>query len=132
MEENKTNAGNDGKGISTAGLVVGIIALVLSFIPCLGMWAMLPAIVGIVLSAIGMNQAGKAGAQKGMALGGLICSIIAAAIAAYWIYAVTMAVKEAPAALEELSKELKESGAIDSLNKAIEQLKNLTDSTYSE
>jgi predicted PurR-regulated permease PerM len=129
MEENKTVS--DGKGLGTAGLVVGIIAVLFSFIPCLGMWAIVPAIVGIVLCAISMKQAGKAGAPKGMALAGLICSIVGALIAIYWIYVTMYVVNNVPEAMIEIQKEMNENGTMDSLNKAIEQLKNLTDSTSS-
>jgi ABC-type Fe3+ transport system permease subunit len=125
---NTTPAQNDGKGLGIAGLVVGIIAVLFSFIPCLGAWAIVPAIVGIVLSAISMRQANKAGMPKGTATGGLVCSIIAAAIAIYWIYAMMYAVAAAP----DMIKEMNESGVMDSLNKAMEKLKDITDSTNNE
>jgi hypothetical protein len=135
MEQNTTNttpSPNDGKGLGTAGLVVGIIALLFSFIPCLGMWAIVPAIVGIILCSISMRHASKANAPKGMATAGLVCSIVAAAIAAYWIYVAAYVVNKSPEMMMEIQKEMKESGAMDSLNKAIDQLKDLTDSTHHE
>ena len=117
----------NGKGLGTAGLIVGIVALLFSFIPCLGMYAALPAVVGIILSAIAMSQASKAGAPKGMALGGLICSIVGLIIAIYWIYAAYFMMHHSTEALMEISKDLNENGGMDSLNKALEQLKDITD-----
>lgn len=117
----------NGKGLGTAGLIVGIVALLFSFIPCLGMYAALPALVGIVLSAIAMKQASKAGAAKGMAIGGMVCSIIGLIIAIYWIYAAYFLMNHSSEALMEISKEMNQNGAMDSLNKALEQLKDITD-----
>jgi hypothetical protein len=114
---------NAGKGMGIAGLVLGILAAIFSFVPCLGMWAIVPGIIGLILSVISMKQAGAAGAPKGMAIGGLITSIVGIAIACYWIYAVYFAA----GALVDAAQELERSGALDSLNKAMEQLKNVTD-----
>lgn len=115
---------NAGKGMGIAGLVLGILAAIFSFVPCLGMWAIVPGIIGLILSIIGMRQAGAAGAPRGMAIGGLITSIVGICIAAYWIYAMYFAAEAMVQGLNELEK----SGALDSLNKAMEQLKQVTDS----
>lgn len=130
MEQNTTQTtppANDGKGLGTAGLIVGIIAVFFSFVPCLGMWAIIPAIVGVILSAMAISQANKAGTPKGMAIGGLVCSIVAIAIAAYWIFVTVYVVNKSPELMQEIQQELEKSGAMDSLNKAMEQLKNITD-----
>ncbi|MBL7916890.1 MAG: hypothetical protein JNM96_00740 [Bacteroidia bacterium] len=130
MEQTTSNTPNSnanstpGKGLGLSGLIVGIVAVLFSFIPCLGMYAIIPAVVGIILSAISMSQAGKAGAPKGMAIGGLICSVVAVLIALYWVY-VTMFV--ANEATNVLMNELENTGALDSLNKALDQIKEITD-----
>jgi len=100
MEENKTS--NAGQGLGIAGLVLGIIALIISFIPCLGVWAIIPGIVAIVLSAIGFSQANKANAAKGLVIAALIISIIGTAIAAWQIYMF----KSAPSKIEKIGKEI--------------------------
>lgn len=120
-----TPPASNGRGLGTAGLVVGIIALLFSFIPCLGLWAIVPAIVGIVLSAISMKQAGRVGAPKGMATAGLVCAIVAAAIAIYWIYVTVYLVSNTP----DLLREMEEKGVMDSLNKALDQLRDVTDTS---
>lgn len=74
---------NAGKTLGITGMILGIITVIVSFIPCLGMYALIPGIVGLILSIISINQANKAGASKGMAIAGLICSVIGCAIAGW-------------------------------------------------
>ncbi len=61
-------------GECVAGMVLGIVALVFSFIPFVG----LVGILGLILSVVGMRRAryeNRAG--YGMGVAGLVCSIIA-------------------------------------------------------
>ncbi|MBK9285774.1 MAG: DUF4190 domain-containing protein [Sphingobacteriaceae bacterium] len=114
MEQNNANDPNAGKSLGVAGLVIGIISLIFSFIPCLGAWAFIPAIVGLILSLISMKQAGPNG-SKGMAIGGLICSAIAIIFACYWLYLMFFGVGK-------VVDEFQKSGAMDSLNKAFKMM----------
>jgi hypothetical protein len=82
MSESNSNAG---KGLSIAGLVVGILSAILSFVPCMGMYAIYIGPVGLILAGVGFFQANKAGASKGMAIAGIVLSIAATGIA-YWQY----------------------------------------------
>jgi len=120
---------NNGKGLGMAGLIVGIVALLFSFIPCVGMYAALPAIVAIVLSVISMRQASKIAAPKSMATAGLICAIIALLIAAYWIYLAYYVVHNSSDAMLKINEELNKNGMMDSLNNAMQELKEITDTT---
>ena len=88
MEEttNTTTTTTAGKGLGIAGLVLGILAAVISFIPCLGTFALIPGVIGLVLSIISLIQANKAGSSKGMAVAGLVCSIVGCAIAGWQWY----------------------------------------------
>jgi len=74
MEENKTNTGH---GMGVAALIMGILSIVVAFIPCLGLLAFFTAIVAIVLGAIGISQASRAETPKGLSLGGLITGALA-------------------------------------------------------
>ncbi len=86
MEETTTTTNSKaGKGLGIAGLVLGILAAILSFVPCLGMYAIFPGIIGLILSVISIVQANKAGAAKGMAIAGLVCSLVGSSIAV-WQY----------------------------------------------
>ncbi|MEO6303921.1 MAG: hypothetical protein ABIP51_12190 [Bacteroidia bacterium] len=126
MEQNNTTtpAANNGKGLGIAGMILGILAIILSFIPCFGIWAIVFAVIGVILSAISMSQASKAGVSKGMAIAGLICSILAIIICCVWFFFIAKAVNEGGGLLKEA---MEKSGAMDSLTKAMDQLKQLTD-----
>lgn len=59
-------------------MVLGIIGLVLCWLPFVG-W--LCALVGVILGALGMSKAKKLGGKgKGMAVAGLVCGIVGLAI----------------------------------------------------
>lgn len=59
-----------------AGLILGISSLVGEWIPYLSILTIPAAIVGIVLSVKGL----KSNTKRGMAIGGLVCSIVALAL----------------------------------------------------
>ena len=63
--------------MATGALVLGIIALVLSFIPVVNFLAIPLAVVGIILGALGSKQLQAQGMPTGQATAGLVLSIIA-------------------------------------------------------
>ncbi len=76
-------------GLGTAGFVVGLIGLVLSFIPLIGVVAWPLVILGTIFSAIGVAKAGSGRAtNKGLAIAGLVVSLVGLVIcilqAAVW------------------------------------------------
>lgn len=76
--ENKTN------GLSIGGMVVGIISLLVSFIPCIGIFGGILALVGLVLSFIGFRSAKDSGGPTTMAIVGMALSGLAIIIAIAW------------------------------------------------
>ncbi|MDP9452736.1 MAG: DUF4190 domain-containing protein [Actinomycetota bacterium] len=69
-------------GVGIAALVVGIVALVLSWIPFLGL---LLAIVAVVLGIVGIRKASRGMAtNKGMAIAGLVTGGVALLIGAFF------------------------------------------------
>jgi hypothetical protein len=66
--------------IALVGMILGIAGIVLIWIPYISILGILSAIVGLILSAIGKSKANKTGVGGGMAVAGLICSIIALAL----------------------------------------------------
>ncbi len=76
--ENKTN------GLSIGGMVVGIISLLVSFIPCIGVFGGLLALVGLILSIIGYRSAKDSGGPTTMAIVGIVLSALAIIIALAW------------------------------------------------
>lgn len=78
MEEYKSNAG---QGLGIAGLVLGIIAILICFIPCVGILAIVPGLVGVTLSAIAYNQAIKGNGARGLIIAALVISILGSSVA---------------------------------------------------
>lgn len=93
--------------MGVASLVLGIVGLVFSFIPCLGMYGIGLTIPGVVLGAIAISKAKKNNGQgKGLAIAGLVCSIIGSAIAGWQCYVIYQASQSS--GLQELSKAFEE------------------------
>ncbi|MEA1896383.1 MAG: hypothetical protein U9N53_01820 [Bacteroidota bacterium] len=81
-EQEKTTAG---QGFGIASLILGIVALLIALIPCIGLFALIPGIVAIVLAIVGLSQASKANGAKGVIIAGLVVSILGTTIAAVWL-----------------------------------------------
>jgi hypothetical protein len=77
MEEVKANAGQN---LGIAALITGIITFVLAVIPCVGVIAIIPGIVAIVLAAVGLSQASRYDAPRGIIIAGLVIGVIAVMI----------------------------------------------------
>lgn len=105
METSEKNNSNAGKALGIAGLISGILAAVVSFIPCLGVYAVFPGIIGLVLSIISMVQASKANAAKGLAIAGLVCSLVGSSIAVYQYFAIKSGVEKFGKELDKINKE---------------------------
>ncbi len=102
--------------MAIAALVLGIVGLVISFIPCLGSYGLFLTIPGIVFGAIGLVKANKTNTGKGLAIAGLVCSIIGSVIDGYQCYVL----HKTASALDEFGKELEK--ASKDLNKATKDL----------
>jgi hypothetical protein len=64
-------------GMGTAALVLGILAIVLAFIPIVGFFSYPLAVLGIVFGLVGVSRAKKRHAtNKGVAISGLIASVV--------------------------------------------------------
>lgn len=88
--------------MGVASLVLGIVGLVISFIPCLGMYGLFLTVPGVVLGFVGLIMAAKKNAPKGLAIAGVVCSIIGTIIAG-WQY---KKLSEASDSLTQMANEL--------------------------
>ncbi len=70
--------------MGVASLVLGIISAIIAFIPFCGTWAIIPALVGLILGIIDWVKKKKAGEPKGKAIAGTICSVVAIVIICVW------------------------------------------------
>ena len=77
MEEVKNNSGQN---LGIAALITAVITFVLAVIPCVGLIAIIPGIIAIVLAAVGLSQASRYNSPRGVLLAGLIIAIIASMI----------------------------------------------------
>lgn len=76
-----------GKGLGIAGMVCGIVSLVLF---CIWYISIPCAIVGAILSALAKNKASEVGMDNGMAKAGIVCSWIALGLAILFIVIVAI------------------------------------------
>lgn len=91
-----------GKGLGTAGMIIGIVALVWACIPYLGAGALWIGVIGLVLSVIAFFMAkGGGNPKKGMIITGIILSFVATGLAGFWIYKI----KQAADAFTEMSQD---------------------------
>lgn len=82
-----TQPQNNGMGV--AGFACGLVGLVFSFIPFIGLISWPLVIIGVVLSGIGVNYANQGRANnKGLAVAGLVVSLVGLAICILWAVAV--------------------------------------------
>ncbi|MDD2197065.1 MAG: hypothetical protein PHE03_07380 [Bacteroidales bacterium] len=75
----------EGQVTGIIGIVLGIIALIVAFIPCIGVVAFLPGGLAIIFSVISIVQASKGNGSKGLGIAALIVSVLATLLAAAWL-----------------------------------------------
>jgi hypothetical protein len=83
MEDVKNNTGQN---LGIAALITGIITFVLAVIPCVGLIAIIPGIIAIVLASVGLSQAARNNAPRGVLLAGLIIAVIASLISVSQVF----------------------------------------------
>ena len=74
------NASRQDNTIAVIGLILAIIAALFSFIPCLGLFAIIPGVIGLVLGVVAYMQAKDGGYPKGMPIAVIVISAIACLI----------------------------------------------------
>jgi intracellular sulfur oxidation DsrE/DsrF family protein len=85
MEELKNNSGQN---LGIAALITAIITFVLAVIPCVGLIAIIPGIIAIVLAGVGLSQAARNDSPRGVLIAGLIIAVIATMISFSQIFVV--------------------------------------------
>lgn len=68
-------------GLATAGFVLGLLGLLVSWIPVLNIVGIILGILGAILAAVGLVKSKRAGAGKGLAIAGLILGVLAVIVA---------------------------------------------------
>ncbi len=83
---------NSGKGLSIAGLVLGIVATILAWFYLVNIAALVAGVVGIICAAKGKKAAVAAGAPTGLGTAGLVLSIIGTCLAGIGFLSCTVCV----------------------------------------
>ncbi len=75
-----------GNGKATAGLVLGIVSIVLFWTT---IFDAIPVILGLIFGFLGLKEANRTGRSRGVAIAGIVCGFVGAAIAigfTAWIF----------------------------------------------
>lgn len=62
--------------MDTASLVIGIIAVIIGFIPCVQVFVFIPALVGLILGIVSFLRKRQVDEPTGMALAGIILNAV--------------------------------------------------------
>lgn len=120
MEEVRNK--NAGQGLGIAGFVIAIIGLIISFIPCLGLWPLLIGTIALLLSILGYIQTNKEDTKKGL----IIAALIIATLSCFNAYRVYQNTKDLSGKLKtEFKKAIEDemgNEGIENLENAMEQL----------
>jgi hypothetical protein len=82
-----------GSNLGIAALITAIITFVFAVIPCIGLIAIIPGIIAIVLASVGLSQAGRNNSPRGVLAAGLIIAIIASLISVSQVFVATRIAK---------------------------------------
>lgn len=89
--------------MGVASLVLGILALIIAWVPCVGVYALGFSVLGLILGAVSMVKSKKTGKGKGLSIAGFVCNVVATALAVWWC--IVMA--EASSAIKEVDTEFR-------------------------
>lgn len=71
--------------MGVAALVLGILSLVIGFIPVIGAIAFIPALIGLILGIVEIVKKSKENKPKGMGIAGTVLSAIAIVVIMFWV-----------------------------------------------
>lgn len=77
--------------MGVASLVLGILSLIVGFVPFCGAIALLPAIIGLILGIVDVVLKSKKGEPKGMGVAGIVLSAISIVVIVFWVFVVAAA-----------------------------------------
>ena len=77
-----------------AALILGIISIIIGFIPLCGSIAFVPALVGLILGIVDTVKKSKNGEKKGVSIAGIVLSALAIIIISVYIFIFGKAVSQ--------------------------------------
>ena len=108
MEDIKNTTGQN---LGIAALVTAIVTFVLSVIPCVGLIAVIPGIIAIILASVGLSQASRTNSPKGLLVAGLIIGILASLISVSQVFVAGKIAQQAdkwPNEIQNIVKDVQE------------------------
>jgi len=108
MEEVKNNTG---QSLGIAALITAILTFVIAVIPCVGLIAIIPGIIAIVLASVGLSHAARNDSPRGVLIAGLIIGIVACLISFSQLFVAGKIAQKAdkwPRNLENIVNEVQE------------------------
>ncbi|MCX6301371.1 MAG: hypothetical protein NTW82_04240 [Bacteroidia bacterium] len=77
MEDVKNKTGQN---LGIAALITAIVTFVLAVIPCVGLIAIIPGIIAVVLASVGLSQATHNDSPRGVLIAALVIGIVASLV----------------------------------------------------
>lgn len=84
----ETEKKQNGRGLGIASMACGIVAVIFSMIPCVGMMFLPLAVVALVLGCISCKQAVADGSSVGMPVTGIVTSSFALIVIIIWMVSI--------------------------------------------
>ncbi len=103
----------EGQVAGIIGVVLGVISLIVAFIPCVGVVAFIPGGLALIFSIISIVQANRGDGSKALGIASFIVSCIAIIIAVVWLMVfsgVSIITKKAidnPDLIEQIGRDIK-------------------------
>ncbi|MHC4394881.1 MAG: hypothetical protein ACYS1A_04435 [Planctomycetota bacterium] len=88
-----------------AALIIGIVALVLGFVPLCGMIAIVPAVVGLILGIVDVKKRSKEQQPKGKGVAGIVLNAAAIVVIIIWTL---VFVASAPTMIETMEQAIED------------------------
>jgi hypothetical protein len=107
MEEEQRTTSTAGQGFGITALVLGIIALLTAPIPCIGILALIPGILGIIFAIVALVQASQGHGAKGLIITALVISILGTSISTVWVLVISSPPVMRHSGFRGLTKQLK-------------------------
>ena len=80
--------------MAVASLVLGIISIIVAWIPFCNYIVAIPALVGLILGIVALVKANKEGGKKGLSIAGIVTSVLAIAFIIYYTFIIAGAAVE--------------------------------------
>lgn len=83
--DNNLQTSNAGQGMGTAALVLGILTILIAFIPCVGLISVFFGILAVIFGIIGYTKAKKGNASTSMPIAGIVLGVVGTIFALMWV-----------------------------------------------